>query len=81
MLKIDREFAGRNSSLILLILVPCCQAQGPTPGPTQGQGQGQDMVWSQSGQVMSGQTLTPTLTQMWDLSLTKIARIKKDHNN
>ena len=45
-----------------------CQAQGPTPGPTQGQGQ--DMVWSWSGLVRSGLTLTPTPTQMWDLSYT-----------
>ena len=50
------------------VSVYSCQAQGPTQGPTQGQGQ--DMVWSWSGQVRSGQTLTPTLTQMWDLSYT-----------
>ena len=40
-----------------------CQAQGPTQGPAQGQGQGQ-------GQVNSGQTLTPTPTQRWDLRYT-----------
>ena len=52
-----------------------CQAQGPTPGPDQGlcQGQGQNMVrsWSgqeRSGQVRSGQTLTPTPTPKWELS-------------
>merc|ERR1712079_543428 len=27
-------------------------------------------TWSGHGQVRSGQTLTPTLTQMWDLSYT-----------
>ena len=55
-----------------MIVLCNCQAQGPTQGPTQGQGQtqGQDMVWSWSGQVRSGQTLTPTPTQMWDLSYT-----------
>ena len=51
-----------------------CQAQGPNQGPTQGQAQGkgqsQDIVRSWSGQVRSGQTPTPTPTQMWDLSYT-----------
>ena len=41
-----------------------CQAQGPTPGTTLGEGQGQDMV------NRTGQTLTPTPTQKWDLSYT-----------
>ena len=42
-------------------LLDYCQAQGPTPCPTQGEGQ---------GQVKSGQTITPTPTQKWDLSYT-----------
>ena len=56
-----------------------CQAQGPTPGPTQGQVKVKVKVkvrtWS--GQVMSGQTQTPTLTQKWDLSYTLLYTISK----
>ena len=47
-----------------------CQAQGPTPGPTKVKVKVMVGTWSGHGQVRSGQTLTPTLTQMWDLSYT-----------